>query len=135
VNPKRHLAALFGLVGFLGGAISALFLWNFISPQHPYVVIGLEDPRTFLLFPFVGALLAAAWTTVFSPRGFGAVLGAIVALLAFVTFCALVASFGDGGLWGFLAFTFFGLILFGWSLVLLGALAGWYFGRSSQRAL
>jgi hypothetical protein len=135
MNPRRRLAAHFALVGFLGGAISAVFLWNFISPQHPYVVIGLKHTWTFVLFPFVGALVAAAWTTVFSPQGFSAVLGAIVALLAFVTFCALVAMVGDGGLWGFLAFTFFGLILFGWGLVLLGAIAGWYFGRGAQSAL
>ncbi len=135
MNPKSRLAVHFALAGFLGGAISATFLWGFISPTHPYVVIGLKDAWTFLLFPFVGAILASAWTTVFNPHGFGAVLGAIVAFLAFVSFCALLAVVGDGGLWGFLAFTFFGLLLFGWGLVLLGAITGWYFGRNAQRAL
>jgi hypothetical protein len=135
VNPRRRLATYFALAGFLGGAVSAVFLWVFISPQHPYFVIGLKNAWSFALFPFVGALLAAAWTTVFNPRGFGALFGAIVALLSFVTFCALIAAVGHGGLWGFLAFTFFGLIMFGWGLLLLGAVTGWYFVRHARRAL
>jgi hypothetical protein len=135
VNLRSQLAAYFALVGLLGGMIATVFLFFYLSSDSLYVVLGLRHHWNLAIFPFAGALLSALYTIPFAPQKIGPALGAVIAILAFVTFCALVATVGDAGMWGFLAFAFFGFVFFGWSLVVLGALAGWYFKRGVKRAL
>jgi hypothetical protein len=135
MTPRRRLTLVFTAVGFFGALVSGAFLWFFVGPQYSYAVLGFREAWLFATFPFIGALLAAAWSACFDTTSFGAPHGAVVALLSFLTFCALLSGLGPFGAWGFFAFAFFGFLLFGWALVLLGAFAGFRYRRSASGAL
>jgi hypothetical protein len=127
---------LFSAVGFVGAAGAGTFLWLFVGPEHSLAVLGVRHPWLFSVFPVAGATLAAIWSGCFNASKFGAAQGALVAFLAFLSFCALLSPLVGAGLWGFAGFSVFGFILFGWLLVLLGALAGHYFrGTRTHGAL
>jgi hypothetical protein len=135
MTQRGQLSLLFAVTGFVGAVGASTFLWFFAGSENSYVVLGFKQPWLFAAFPFVGAFLAAAWSACFKITSFGAFHGALIALLSFFSFCAIVGGLGPAGLWGFIGFGFFGFVLFGWVLVLLGALAGRYFKRNLRGVL
>ena len=112
----------------MGGLGATLVLWGFVGPTNSYVVLGFRQLWIWFAFPIVGGVLSGFWATLFRETNFGIFQGAFVSLLAFVTFCALLASVGAGTM-AFIAFVSFGFILIGWAMVLLGGVTGWLFRR------
>ena len=114
----------FLVAGFLGGVGGTVFLWQYVGPDHSYLVVGLRERWMLLAFPFVGAFLSGFWAVCLIAPGFGAKRGATVGLLAFLTFNLILALLGPagfqgefvngiGGLLGIVfSYTFFGFIIF-----------------------
>lgn len=109
-------------------------LWRLIDPRHTSFNFGIPDTQAFLLFPLVGGLLAGAWALIVKSNAFGPLRGALAALCSFITFNALFAFFGMNYFSVFLSSTFIGSMLFGWFLVLVGAVAGWLYQRNAGNA-
>lgn len=140
MTQRRRLAVFFAVAGLLGGASASVFLKYIVGPG---ALVSLflygEEPRLLLVFPFIGALLAAAWSTCFTAASFGPSQGTLVAFLSFETICALVAARRSTDLGLFLLIfvdaSLFGFILVGWAVVLIGTLAGHLFRSSARGAL
>lgn len=128
MSERKLLISYFALAGFIGGLGATLFLWRFVGPEHSGVVLGFRQAWLWFAFPVVGAALSAFWARLFGERGFGLLRGALVSFLAFLSFCALLGLAGAGPV-AFFAFSFFGFLLVGWALVLLGAVTGWLYQR------
>lgn len=135
----------FLIAGFLGGVGGSALLWQFVGPDHNYWVMGFRERWILIAFPFVGAFLSGFWAVYLLAPGFGAVRGAAVSLLAFLTFNLVLALLGPAGIQaGFvdgigeflgvvLSYTLFGFIVFGWVLVAIGALTGWLFKGAVEK--
>ena len=99
-----------------------------LGPKHGAVVLSFSKAWLLLAYPIAGAALSAFWARLFGGPGFGLLRGALVAFLAFLSFCALLSLVSSSPVL-FFAFSLFGFILVGWILVLLGAVTGWLYQR------
>jgi hypothetical protein len=134
--PKRRLVLLFASAAFIAAAVSTLVLWElFHGPRYIDMVTGPYGSRALVTFPFVAAGLAGLYASLFEVQRFGTGRGALVALLSFVSFCIMVNALTAGGMKGFLALLLVASALFGWPLVILGAVIGWFFRRNVRSAL
>jgi hypothetical protein len=129
MSERNLLISYFALAGLVGGLGATLFLWHFVGPEYSGAVLGFRHIWFWFVFPVVGAALSAFWARLFGEAGFGVLRGALVSFLAFVSFCGILSLVGPGGPWAFFAFSFFGFVLVGWALVVLGAVTGWLFRR------
>ena len=116
------------MAGLVGGLGATIVLWRFVGPEHSGVVLGFSQSWFWFAFPVVGAALSAFWARLLGERGFGLLRGALASFLAFLSFCAILSLAGAGPV-AFFAFSFFGFVLVGWALVLLGAVTGWLYRR------
>ena len=135
MKPKLQLVMCFAVAGLLGGLVATLFLFSWAGSENVDLIVGFGQSWVLALFPFAAALIAASYAALFDPQSFGPVLGGMVSFLAFITFSAIIAAVGGTGIWGFLAYLFYGSMFFGWALVLIGMTAGWFFRRMVRRAL
>jgi hypothetical protein len=129
----------FGISGFLGSSAATVFLWWWLGPEdldlNVHLVLGLNSAEQLLALPILGVIYPMACTKLFKPKGFGAIQGAKVSFYSFLAVCASLAIYISVInlyfmlLGSFFAFLMFGFFLFGWALVLLGALTGKYYER------
>jgi hypothetical protein len=139
MTAKQKVFLYFFGAGFLGGVCGTAFLWQFIGTEHSYWIIGFRERWVLFAFPIAGAILAGLWALYLYTPGFGALRGAAVSLLAFLTFTLVLTLLGPAGFQGgfanglnvffrvVVAYTFFGFIIVGWVIVAIGALTGWLF--------
>ena len=128
MSERNLLVSYFTLAGLVGGLAVTIFLWRFVGPENSGIVLGFNQSWFWFAFPVVGAGLSAFWARLLGEKGFGLLRGALVSFLAFLSFCALL-SLAVAAPVAFFAFSFFGFVLVGWALVLLGAVTGWLFRR------
>jgi hypothetical protein len=128
MSERKLLISYFALAGLVGGLGATVVLWYFVGPEHSGAVLGFSEGWFWFAFPVVGAALAVFWARLLGENGFGLLRGALVSFLAFLSFCAILSLVGAGPV-AFFAFSFFGFVLVGWALVVLGAVAGWLFRR------
>jgi hypothetical protein len=142
---NKRIFVYFLIAGFLGGVGGAALLWQYVGPDHNYWVMGFRERWILLAFPFVGAFLSGFWAVYLLAPGFGAMRGAAVSLLAFLTLSLVLALLGPAGfqsgfvdgIGGFvsvlLSYTLFGFIFFGWALLAIGALTGRLFKSAAEK--
>lgn len=128
MRERSLLISYFALAGLLGGVGATVFLWRTVGPEHSGVVLGFSQRWPWFVFPVIGAVLSAFWARLLGENRFGTLRGALVSFLAFLSFCALLGLAGAGPI-AFFAFSFFGFLLVGWALMLLGAVTGWFYRR------
>jgi len=133
MNYRKQLFGYFGIAGFLGASGGSIFLWQFYGSENSNILFGVRQSWPFLVLPFVGALIAGLWAALFRGPGFGSARGALVALLSFLTFTALLSAVrmesAMDSMARFLAYSFFGFVFVGWALVAIGVFTGWLFKR------
>ena len=141
---------------FFSAAAGTYYLWNFVG-DNAYVILGIRDKQYLLLIPIITTIFSAFWGRFFTIkllntniapvttyRWFG--VGLLVALCAFLSYTfihALIAAYGVPfqmyimdiiPIW--LSFSMFGLIMFGWLLIIVGGLTGVLFIRlNSNKSL
>lgn len=137
LSDTKLLIFYFTVAGLVGGFGATYYLWSALGPEQGNVVLGpkhsamaLSFSKTWflLIYPIAGAALAAFWARLFRGPGFGLLRGAFVAFMAFLSFCALL-SLVSGNFFLFFTLSFYGFIIVGWVLVLVGAITGWLYRR------
>jgi len=146
MNQRTRLIGYCAAAGFLGGMLASIVLAIWVGKDSFRVFLGVPFVVIFL-FPILGAVLAAAIGSVFSPESFGPLQGLVVSILAFIAFvlCHGIIS----AIWNYYpgsnivmvaaavfgADLIFGSILVGWVLAVVGLLTGAAFRRSNRNAL
>ena len=138
----KKLMTYFGVAGFIGSCIGTIFIfWYFGRGGKEHldeaVNIVLNLPHVGYLFaiPIVGTLSSVLWTLAYDPNKFGGWEGLKVSIFSYLSICALVSMFG--GIYmpvNFFTFAFFGFVLFGWALAILGLYTGFLFRRNAYGA-
>ncbi len=139
MDYRKQLFGYFGIAGFLGALGGTVFLWQFYGLENSNILFGVRQSWPFFVLPFVGALVAGFWAALFRGPSFGPARGALVAVLSFLTFTALLSAVrmesAMDSMARFFAYSFFGFIFVGWALVAIGVLTGWLFKRQVGLAL
>ena len=130
MNQRIRLTLGFASAGFIAVAVCTFALWElFHGPKYIDMVLGTYRPRYLFAFPFVAAVLAAGAVFFFDPTRFGALQGALVAAFALAGFCTLLTALRGDGFSRLGAFTLAAFVFFGWALVPVGAVTGWFYKR------
>ena len=128
----------FGITGFVGSAAVTVFFWWWFGPENldrnVRLVLGLDSAMHLLAFPILGVIFPVAWTRKYKTEGFGLAQGAAVSFYSFISVCASLAIYNSINthilsLASFFAYCMFGFMMFGWALIVLGALTGKYYER------
>ena len=127
---------MFSVGGLVAGIGATLFLWFFVGAEASFAVLGFRDARFYFAFPPTAALIAGAvaWWYFRQEKEVTPKDGALVALLSFVAFCVLLAAIGPSFGAAAPAFILFGLVLFGWAIVIFGAGLGWLANKVTHHA-
>lgn len=134
MDIRKRLVRYFAVSGAFGGVavVAILVAWLGVRPASR-LLFGFEQPALFGVIPLLGALAAGLWASGAPVAGFGALRGAFLGALAFLSVVAVVGllrgrSLQDSMMF-LLVFVLFGFVLIGWAAMLLGALTGWLFKR------
>jgi hypothetical protein len=142
MTRSRQLKCTFGLLGLLYGIAALLALTSIVAPEDFSLVLGVPF-EIGLVFPLFAAVTCIVCVGRHEPNNFGAFEGAAVAALSYFLFSVLhglvAVAYGLVGTGDFTALLmlpavmvadlFFGVILVGWPILIVGALGGALFKR------
>lgn len=148
MNKKGRLIISAGVIGAIYGIIALAILIHFVGPKYFFVVIAIPFEACFLI-PLLSGISGILSARNLDPKKFGPFEGftaAIVAYLWFTLFHGIAAaSFGlalSGQVVSLLmlpaifgADLFFGTILIGWTVPIIGVCVGVIYKRFVQHAL
>ena len=132
MNQKPKLFIYFSVAGLIAGSLGWLFLFSMYSPESRQYMFGIKHQSIYLALPVIASLVSGITATLLNSPNFGAKQGILTALLAFLIYNIIVAIIGQTGFAGFFAFTFFGGIILGWVLLLIGGITGWLLNHSNK---
>lgn len=133
---RARLLLSFTAAGFALGGLCTVALWDlFHGARYIHMVTGAYPSWLLLAFPFTTAVLTGFTASFFNAESFGAPQGALVSALALVAFCIILNALHGGNLESFGPLLLAAFVFFGWALVPLGALLGWFLKRSARAAL
>ena len=137
MDTRKRLILYFSVTGAVGGAAVAagLVIWLGVA-NASQLLFGLKQPILLVVIPILAASAAGFWASGAPIAEFGALRGAFLGALAFLSVVVILGlargrSLQDS-LMFMLMFIFFGFAVVGWATMVLGGFTGWLFRQRTK---
>jgi hypothetical protein len=149
MSPRTQLILRSAVFGFVGGLVILVFFVNKVGAEN-WSLVFLQPFEVSVLFPLLSAVAAALVAARFDPFKVRWPQGVVLALYTFILFTVLqgvlngvYVMLAEGSFWlgaatfivTIFADVFFGTIIVGWIIVLLGSILGFTHSRRLNKSL